>query len=60
MQYLRRLARSEKIGHAVGSPRYVGGGKHLLEEAFERYTDIAERASRRLFLTSLALANAAS
>lgn len=53
----------------------MGGGRRLLEEAFERYTDIAgrskeeevmsqalslaERASRRLFLTSLALAKSA-
>jgi len=51
----------------------IGGGRRLLEEAFERYSDIAgrsqeeavmeqalslaERASRRLFQTSLALAN---
>lgn len=54
----------------------VRGGRRLLEEAFERYSDIAarskeeevmsdalslaERASRRLFLTSLALADAAA
>ncbi|HEY6924238.1 MAG TPA: ferritin family protein [Steroidobacteraceae bacterium] len=59
---------------AHGAPT-VRGGRRLLEEAFERYSDIAarateegvmsqalslaERASRRLFLTSLALAEPA-
>lgn len=54
----------------------IRGGRLLLEEAFERYSDIAarskdeevmsqallfaERASRRLFQTSLALANSVS
>jgi rubrerythrin len=53
----------------------IRGGRRLLEEAFERYSDIAarskeeevmsqalslaERASRRLFLTSLALTDSA-
>jgi rubrerythrin len=60
---------------APASPT-IRGGRRLLEEAFERYSDIAarskeeevmsqalclaERASRRLFLTSLALAESAS
>ena len=60
-------------GHA---PPTLRGGQRLLEEAFERYSDIAarskeeevmqqaltlaERASRRLFTTSLALASSAS
>ncbi len=54
----------------------LGGGRRLLEEAFERYSDIAarskeedvmqealslaERASRRVFQTSLALASSAT
>jgi rubrerythrin len=59
---------------APASPT-IRGGRRLLEEAFERYSDIAarskeeevmsqalslaERASRRLFLTSLALTDSA-
>lgn len=58
---------------STSAPPTVRGGQRLLEEAFERYSDIAarsheeevmsqalslaERASRRLFLTSMALAD---
>lgn len=67
-----QIGRSVSEGANRGAPT-VRGGRRLLEEAFERYSDIAarskeeevmsqalslaERASRRLFLTSLALAN---
>ncbi|HVW67756.1 MAG TPA: ferritin family protein [Steroidobacteraceae bacterium] len=73
-QAAKRIGRSFPDLTASGQPNIVGG-RRLLEEAFERYSDIAgrseeeevmkqalslaERASRRLFQTSLALANRA-
>jgi rubrerythrin len=70
-QAAERIGRSFPEVNALTKPT-VRGARRLLEEAFERYSDIAgrsreeevmqhalslaERASRRLFLTSLALA----